>query len=130
MVQVSPAPRGPASTPATPRAAARRRDELGALLEPTLFAALGERNRARIVACIARCRRPCSVGEIAGCCELDLSVVSRHLKVLASAGILGAEKAGRVVRYRLNTGEIAARLRELAARLEASAACGGSDGCC
>ena len=123
--------------PTTPRVAARCRDELGALLDPGFFAALADPSRARIVACIARCRRACAVGEIAGCCALDLSVVSRHLKALAAAGILAAEKDGRMVRYRLCTADIAARLRGLAAELEASApcdagadCCGGPDGCC
>lgn len=119
------------AAPTTPRAAARRRDELGALLDPGFFAALADPNRARIVACIARCRRACAVGEIAGCCDLDLSVVSRHLKALAAADILAAEKDGRSVRYRLRTADLAARLRGLASELEAGApCCGGPDGCC
>lgn len=123
--------------PTTPRAAARRRDELGALHDPSFFAALADPNRARIVACIARCRRACAVSEIAGCCALDLSVVSRHLKSLAEADILAAEKDGRTVRYRLRTGDIAARLRGLAEQFEANApcepgagCCGGPNGCC
>lgn len=139
MVQVSSSASGGTTRAAsrTPRSAARRRDELGELLDPAFFAALADQNRARIVACIARCRRACAVGEIAGCCELDLSVVSRHLKALAVAGILASEKDGRSVRYRLRTGEVAARLRGLADTLEANApcqagtgCCGGPDGCC
>lgn len=134
MVQVStsrPTTRAAApAAPTTPKAAARRRDELGALLDPDFFAALADPNRARIVACIARCRRACAVGEIAGCCALDLSVVSRHLKALAAAGILAAEKDGRSVRYRLRTADIAARLRGLADQFEANAPCDAGTGCC
>lgn len=125
------------AAPRSPKAAARRRDKLGDLLDADFFAALADQNRARIVACIARCRRACAVGEIAGCCDLDLSVVSRHLKALAAVDILAAEKDGRTVRYRLRTGEVAARLRGLADQLEASApcdagadCCGGANGCC
>ena len=116
--------------PRTPRSAARRRDALDGLLDPAFFAALSDPNRARIVACVARCRRACSVGEIAGCCALDLSVVSRHLKTLAAAGILGSEKDGRSVRFHLRSADLAARLRNLADRIEAGAPCDAGEGCC
>lgn len=116
--------------PRTPRSAARRRDALGELLDPALFAALADPNRSRIVACVARCRRACSVGEIAGCCALDLSVVSRHLKALAVAGVLASEKDGRTVRFRLSASELAARLRGLADALESNAPCDPDGSCC
>ncbi|MFM2164707.1 MAG: HTH-type transcriptional repressor SmtB [Planctomycetota bacterium] len=110
----------------TPREAARRRDELDTLLDPALFAALSDPTRLRLVACIARCRRPCAVSEISACCAVDLSVVSRHLRVLADAGVLAPTREGRTVRYGVRGAELAARLRALADTLAA----GGRDGCC
>jgi ArsR family transcriptional regulator len=138
MVQVS-------SPPRTPRQAARRRDVLGDAFEDALhagfFAALADPTRLRLIACIARCRRACSVGEIAECCSVDLSVVSRHLKALERAGVLASEREGRAVRYRLRADEVSARLRVLADAIaanppgdcDADGGCcgtGGSHGCC
>lgn len=114
--------------PRTPKSAARRRTALDAFLDPQLFAALADQTRLRLVACIAKCRRPCSVGEVAECCEVDLSVVSRHLKALAAAGVLESEREGRVVRYHMPAKVLAARFRALAAAIEEQQALGG--GCC
>jgi ArsR family transcriptional regulator len=129
MVQVS-------SPPRTPRQAARQRDLLGDALDSALdagfFAALADATRLRLIACIARCRRACSVGEIAECCSVDLSVVSRHLKVLARAGVLASERDGRIVRYRLRADEVSGRFRALADAIAANPPvdCGGDRGCC
>jgi ArsR family transcriptional regulator len=125
--------------PRTPRQAARRKDGLDTALDATLFAALADPTRVRLVSCVAKCCRACSVGEIAECCAVDLSVVSRHLKALAEAGVLAASRDGRTVRYSLRAGDLATRLRALADALETkapqgesgSACCGGSSrGCC
>lgn len=138
MVQVSTPPR-------TPRQAARRRDVLGDAFDDALdagfFAALADPTRLRLVACIARCRRACAVGEIAECCSVDLSVVSRHLKALERAGVLASGREGRAVRYRLRADEVSARLRALADAIAANppvdcaadggcCGAGGSNGCC
>ena len=117
--------------PRTPRQAARRRDGLDAVLDADLFAALADPTRVRLVSCVAKCCRACAVGEIAACCAVDLSVVSRHLKVLADAGVLSAARDGRIVRYSLRSNDLAARLRALADALEAKAPqCGDNDPCC
>jgi ArsR family transcriptional regulator len=125
--------------PLTPRQAARRKDGLDALLDPALFAALADPTRVRLVSCIAKCCRACTVGEIAECCSVDLSVVSRHLKALGEAGVLSAARDGRIVRYSLRADELATRLRALADALEEKApdcetsgdCCGGpTRGCC
>jgi ArsR family transcriptional regulator len=118
--------------PRTPRQAARRRDELDGLLDPALFAALADATRVRLVVCIARCRRACSVGEIAECCAVDLSVVSRHLQALERAGVLSAVREGRTVRYSLRAEELAASFDALARALQArtpSDRCGEGKGC-
>lgn len=118
MTQVRKSLKAPATPPTTPRAAARRRGPLDALLDPALFAALSDPTRLRLVACIAKCGRGCTVGETAACCAVDLSVVSRHLALLARAGILTAAREGRVVRYIVRYNELATLFRSLADALD------------
>lgn len=108
------------------RAAARRR-AIDRLLDPTLFKALGDPTRAAILACLAKCGRAVPVGDIAGCCAVDLSVVSRHLAQLASAGLLASERRGRSVQYRVRYAEVAAALRAIA---DAVAECCPEDADC
>jgi DNA-binding transcriptional ArsR family regulator len=104
--------------PATPRAAAACCRPVDDLLDPGLFRALGDPTRVRLFGCLVKCARPCSVGEIADCCDVDLSVVSRHLKTLGGAGLVEATRAGRTVRYAASHAEIADRMRRLAAAIE------------
>jgi ArsR family transcriptional regulator len=105
--------------PATPKQAAARPSPLDARLDPALFKALGDPTRVSLLACIAKCGRGCSVSEVAECCSVDFSVVSRHLAILAQSGALEATKEGRVVRYRVRYAELASSLRSLADALEA-----------
>ncbi|MFM1823281.1 MAG: HTH-type transcriptional repressor SmtB [Planctomycetota bacterium] len=107
--------------PATPRAAAACRRPVDGLLDPALFKALGDPTRVRLLACLMKCGRACLVGEVAECCAVDLSVVSRHLQALARAGVVDSAREGRMVAYRVRYGELATRLRELAAAIEACA---------
>jgi ArsR family transcriptional regulator len=100
--------------PQSPAQASAVRGPLDRLLDPELFKALGDPTRARLVACLAKCGRPCSVTEVAACCAVDFSVVSRHLSTLARAGIVEATKAGRVVRYEVRYARVCAALRGLA----------------
>lgn len=104
--------------PPDPASAARCCHPLDRLLAPELFKALCDPTRAHIVACLAKCARPCSVGEIARCCSVDLSVVSRHLLALARSGVLEASKSGRTVLYRVRYAELARLLHGLADALE------------
>jgi ArsR family transcriptional regulator len=108
--------------PRTPRQAARRRDAIDALLDVALFRALADPTRARLLACLTKCARPCGVSEIGACCAVDLSVVSRHLAVLARAGVVRPTRRGREVRYEVRAAELAAALRALAARFDAAGA--------
>jgi ArsR family transcriptional regulator len=107
-----------ARRPATPRHAAACCGPLDARLEPELFGALADPTRARLIACIAKCGRACSVGEVAECCSVDLSVVSRHLARLARAGVLEAAREGRSVRYIVRYARVCEALRGLADSLE------------
>jgi len=93
--------------------------DLGALIDPELFKALGDPNRVALIADIGRRGRPTTVSEAAECCPVDLSVVSRHLAVLRRAGVVEAERNGREVRYTLSAADLAAGLRSLADALEA-----------
>jgi ArsR family transcriptional regulator len=100
--------------PRSPAQASAVRRPIDRLLDPDLFKALCDPTRARLVACLAKCGRPCSVTEVAACCAVDFSVVSRHLSTLARAGIVEATKEGRVVRYEVRYARVCAALRGLA----------------
>ena len=86
---------------------------------PELFKALGDPNRIAILADLAQACAPRRVTEIATCCPIDLSVVSRHLRQLRQAGVVEAEKKGREVFYTVRDGELARVLRRMAAAIEA-----------
>ena len=115
-------------TPATPKQAATRRAAIDRCLDAALFKALADPTRVLLLACLMKCRRPCAVSEIAECCSVDLSVVSRHLRIMEQAGLLSAEKEGRVVRYEVRFGELKKRLLDLAAAVDEC--CPSAGGCC
>jgi predicted transcriptional regulator len=58
------------------------------------------------------------VTEVAEACSVDFSVVARHLRALAKAGLLGSEKSGRELLYRPKCMELCERLRMLIAAIE------------
>jgi ArsR family transcriptional regulator len=97
---------------------------LSSTLSPALFKALCDPNRTAILARLAECCRPCTVSEIAACCPVNISVVSRHLTTLREAGILEAERRGRHVYYSVASARLARSLRAIADALEAC--CPGS----
>ena len=103
----------PSAQPRTPRAAARVHAAIDKRLDQTLFKALADRNRLRVLACLIKCGRACSASEVAACCDVDFSVVNRHLKVLADAGVLDAEKQGRTVWYTARCDDLTERLAGL-----------------
>lgn len=96
-------------------------DALGALLSPELFKALGDPNRLSVVIDLAGKSGPSTVSDIAPCCQVDYSVVSRHLATLRRAGIVQAEKRGREVYYSLRYSRLSQALRAIADAI---------DGCC
>ena len=53
------------------------------------------------------------------CCNVDASVVSRHLKILTEEGVVKLEKKGRERTYTLDRKNVAKNLRELANRIDA-----------
>lgn len=121
--------------PASPRLAAASAGPLDTLLDPELFRALCDPTRASITACLCKCSRACSVSEIAECCRVDLSVVSRHLALLERAGVLESTKNGRSVSYRVRYQALVTSFRALASAIEVCAlacsdeACCGTEGC-
>jgi ArsR family transcriptional regulator len=104
--------------PSTPRQAAKVSRPIDGLLDPEVFKALSDPTRLRLLACLAKCGRACSVGEVAECCAVDLSVVSRHLSALADAGVVESTKEGRSVSYRVRFADMAGMFRSLADALE------------
>lgn len=119
--------------PATPKQAARCCGPIDDFLDPELFKALCDPTRVKLIACLAKCGRPCSVTEVAECCSVDLSVVSRHLALMARAGLLDSVKEGRVVQYRVRFHDVVEALRGLADAIEACCpdhATGACGACC
>jgi ArsR family transcriptional regulator len=89
------------------------------LLSHQLFKALGDPNRLRLIlALVERCRT-CTVGELAKCLTVDVSVVSRHLAMLRAAGVLRAERQGKQVLYTIQFDHLAETLRGIADAIEA-----------
>lgn len=94
---------------------------LDRLFAPRLFRALGDPNRIALLCCLARAGEPRSVTDASSCCDIDLSVVSRHLAVLREAGAVEARRRGKQVCYTVRARELASSLRAIADALE---------GCC
>lgn len=88
------------------------------LLDAELFKALGEPTRLKLLSCLAKCGRACSVTELTECCAVDFSVVSRHLGMLEKAGILTATKQGRTVFYEVRYKHLTEAFRALAKAIE------------
>lgn len=95
-------------------------------LKPDLFRALCDPSRLEVLRRLAGASTPQTVTEIAGCCGVHISGVSRHLALLRQTGVVQAEKNGREMRYRLDCDHVTRTLRGLADALDACrAACCG-----
>jgi DNA-binding transcriptional ArsR family regulator len=84
----------------------------GALLDST-FAALSDATRRGILARLAR-QGETSVSDLAAPYKMSLPAVSKHLRVLETAGLVSRQKDGRVHRCRLR----AEPMRDAAAWIE------------
>lgn len=114
--------------PRSPKEAKACCGPLDDLLDPVLFKALCDPTRVRLLGCLIKCGRACSVGEVAECCDVDFSVVSRHLQLLHRSGVVTMRKEGRTVSYEVAYQAISRTLRELAGAIESHsprACCGG-----
>ncbi len=96
--------------PETPEFARGLKAAIDDRLDQQLFKALSDPTRLLVLSCLVKCGRPCSVSEVAECCDVEFSVVNKHMKVLAAAGVLAAEKAGRTVWYAARCGDLCERL--------------------
>jgi ArsR family transcriptional regulator, arsenate/arsenite/antimonite-responsive transcriptional repressor len=103
----------------SPKQAAKCCGPVDDLLDPNLFKSLCDPTRLKLLACLAKCGRPCSVSEVAECCSVDLSVVSRHLSILENAGVLESAKEGRTVFYSVRYRQLSKTLHALANAIEA-----------
>lgn len=92
---------------------------LASLLEPDTFRALGDPSRAALLLQLAGADGPQTVTQLAAALPVDVSVVSRHLKVLRELGVVAAERHGKEVHHRLACGDLIRMLRNLADALEA-----------
>ncbi|MFG0307250.1 MAG: ArsR/SmtB family transcription factor [Phycisphaerales bacterium JB040] len=116
----------------SPKQAVRRRARLDRLLNPDLLKALAEPTRAKLLSCLLKCGRACSVTEVAECCSIDFSMVARHLSTMARAGLLSSEKKGRTVWYSADGAALAEHFRRLADAIDELSpvdACCGAEGC-
>lgn len=94
-------------------------ESLARLLPLELLRALADPTRIAILVGLAAGGAHQTVTEVAARCPVDISVVSRHLKILHRAGVLDYEKRGREAHYEVRIGFLAGRLRDLAGTLEA-----------
>ncbi len=95
--------------------------QLEGLLSPEFFKALGDPRRQAILFKLATSGGTWTVSQVAKVLPIDISVVSRHLIQLRSAGILAAERQGKEVHYSVRYDEVVNMLRQLANAIE---------GCC
>ncbi len=87
-------------------------------LDPRLFQALGDENRLMLLCRLVAASEGQTVTELAGCCGVHISGVSRHLAQLRDAGVVVAQKTGREVRYELQRDLLVSILRTIADGLE------------
>lgn len=91
---------------------------LESVLDPDLFRALSDPNRVTLLAHLGEKGGASTVTEASECCPVDISVVSRHLRTMRSAGLVTGEKDGREVHYRVEHAALAERLRLIADALD------------
>lgn len=99
--------------PDSPESALRVKAAIDDRLDQQLFKALSDPTRLFVLSCLVKCGRPCSVSEVAECCAVEFSVVNKHMKVLAAAGVLSVEKRGRTVWYAARCGDLCERFARL-----------------
>ena len=75
------------------------------------FAILGDPTRLTLLMCI-RAAGPISVSDLAAATGLNDTTVSQALRYLRAAGVVTAERDGRVIRYRLADGPVAELLAQ------------------
>ena len=104
-----------------------RGSEFALGLRPEIFKALSDESRLAVLGRLAVADGPVTVTEVADCCGVHLSGVSRHLSILRAAGLVTSNKRGREVLYSLQADVLTKTLRDLADAIESCRArcCGG-----
>jgi DNA-binding transcriptional ArsR family regulator len=102
-----------AGYPESPESALGVKAAIDDRLDQQLFRALSDPTRLLVLSCLVKCGRPCSVSEVAECCEVEFSVVNKHMKTLVAAGVLSAKKEGRTVWYAARCGDLCERFARL-----------------
>ena len=102
----------------TPESVAQCCPQLVDALDPRLFQALGDENRLMLLCRLAVADQAQTVSQLAECCGVHISGVSRHLAQLRDADVIVAHKVGREVRYELRRDLLIRTLRAIADGLE------------
>ena len=95
------------------------RERITTAFDVPFLRALADPVRVRILGELSEHPDGASVSALTGCCGIDFSGVSRHLKHLREAGLVSAEKHGRETRYLLNREGAAMTLNAMANALRA-----------
>lgn len=91
---------------------AQRRSPAAFLDVAPLFTALGDPTRLHLVSRLCR-EGPLSIVRLTEGTPLTRQAVTKHLQVLASAGLAAAERAGREQQWRVDARRLAATRRQL-----------------
>jgi DNA-binding transcriptional ArsR family regulator len=79
-----------------------------------IFAALGDETRLRLIARLSEAG-PQSIASLAGGFDISRQAISKHLRVISSAGLARSEQHGREVVWQLEPNGLAQANRYLAA---------------
>lgn len=94
-------------------------ESLPVMLAPEFFKAMSDPTRIAILCRVSSACALHTVSQIAEDLPVDLSVVSRHLRILRQAGILKSRKRGKEVFYSVDSRNLVATLRMIADAFEA-----------
>ncbi|MCF7803436.1 MAG: metalloregulator ArsR/SmtB family transcription factor [Candidatus Marinimicrobia bacterium] len=91
--------------------------ELVEFLDSAFFKSLAEPVRIELLKVLLLQGRS-DIGTIANYMPQDRSVISRHLSLLESTGIVRSEKEGRHVYYRVDAKSFSGKMKEIAQKLQ------------
>lgn len=92
--------------------------DLNEVLDSRLFLAMAEPARVLLMKALLE-RGRSDVSQLAALVPQDLSVISRHLRILHEAGVIRREKVQRHVFYEIDPQQCKRRFREMTEKIEA-----------